>query len=54
MVMSRCAFGKRTAEVLVRAVLTVLLAVTVGVQFADAASVPAAERELGTLLQHQS
>lgn len=49
-----CACGKRTAEILVGAVLTVLLAVTLGVQFTDAASVPAAERELGTLLQHQS
>lgn len=38
--------GKRTAVVLIRAVLTVVLAVTIGVQFTDAASVSAAEGEL--------
>lgn len=36
----------RTTGVLVRAVLAVGLSVTLGVQFADAVSVPAAEREL--------
>lgn len=41
-----CVCGKRTAVVLIGAVLTVLLSVTVGVQFTDAASVPAAEGEL--------
>ncbi len=41
-----CGCVERTAVALVRAVLTVLLSVTLRVQFADAASAPAAEGEL--------